>query len=158
MFTQNRASNFSAKADFLLRKDLIDTDPINYNIIEYTTPSSTLEAVVINRCGTTGVIPGDVITEEQSTVLKFIIDDELKVYFTLKEMQSNVAGLGMSEDILTVSIMNNYHKIIAKGVYKNMFIGNISELRYTTLENETTTYVDVTINFLGFKLEPLSKV
>ena len=151
----NRANGFSALAKFVLEDNSINIEQLEYNIIEYSTPSSTLNQVELNRNGTKGTIPGDVLEEEQSTLLRFIVDEELKVYFALKAIQKKSAGNGISKDILNLHIMNNNHKSIAVGKYLGVWIGNISPLRYTVVENETTVFLDVNLNFLKYEITPL---
>lgn len=154
MVNYNRANGFSALAKFVLDSNA-DIEQLEYNIIEYSTPSSTLGIVELNRGGNKGTVPGDTLEEEQSTVLRFIVDDELKVYFSLKDIQKNNVGKGYSKDILNLHIMNNNHKPIALGSYKGAWIGNISPLRYTVTENETTVFLDVNLNFLKYEITPL---
>ena len=153
MFTQNRANNFSGEGQFIFSDDSIDIHPLKYNIIEYTTPNSNLNAVELRRGSTVGAIPSDTVEQEQSTVLRFIVDEDLEVLFTLQEIQNNSAGKGQSKDIFNVHIKNNYNKAIAIGSFSGVFIGNISPLRYSTIENETTVYLDVTLNFLYYTIE-----
>lgn len=153
MFTQNRANGFSAKASFILQDTKVDIKPFEYNIIEYTTPTYSLNPVRINHRGTTGTIPGDTIEKEQSTILKFIVDENLEVYFRLLELMENAKNNGTIKDTLNINIMNNFHKIIANAIYSKAWVGGISPLRYTTTENETTIYVDVTLNYLDFDLK-----
>lgn len=155
MVNYNRANGFSALAKFVLNDNTVNIEQLEYNIIEYSTPSSTVGMVELNRNGTKGTIPGDTLEEEQSTVLRFIVDEELKVYFTLKDIQKKAVGNGFSKDILNLHIMNNNHKSIAIGSYKGAWIGNISPLRYTVIENETTVFLDVNLNFLKYEITPL---
>ena len=155
MVNYNRANGFSAVAKFVLNDNTINIEQLEYNIIEYSTPSSTVGMVELNRSGTKGTIPGDTLEEEQSTVLRFIVDEDLKVYFTLKEIQKKAVGNGFSKDILNLHIMNNNHKAIAIGSYKGAWIGNISPLRYSVTENETTVFLDVNLNFLKYEITPL---
>ena len=156
MFNQNRANNFSAVANFIYNDTSIEIEPLQYNIIEYTTPTSTLTPTIINYGSETGTLPGDRIEQEQSTILRFIVDEDLKVYFNLLAMQSDKVGKGQSKDILNIQVMNNMHEVIATGVYNNAWIGVISPLRYSTTDNETTVFVEVTLNYLRFNLEPIS--
>ena len=153
MYTQNRANNFSAIGSFILKKNDLDIAPINYNIIEYTTPTSSLMPVEINRNGQRGTIPGDTVEKEQSTMLRFILDENLEVYFNLLDIQKYNSQNGFSEDSLVLDIQNNYRSSIAKGTYYNCWIGTISPLRYSVQEQETTVYVEVTLNFLQFELD-----
>ena len=151
----NRANGFSALASFVLDSKDINTNQLQYSIIEYSTPESTLGSIALNRNSTQGSIPGDTVVDEQNTLLRFIVDEDLKVYFDLKSIQKNNASNGISKDILNISLMNNHHKVIAKGIYYGAWIGNISPLRYTVIENETTVFLDVNLNFLRYELQPL---
>jgi len=153
MYTQNRANNFSAIGEYILSNNDIDTTPLKYNIIEYTTPTSSLMPVDITRHGERGTIPGDTIDREQSTMLRFILDENLDVYFNLLAIQEQNANNGYSNDSLILDIQNNYRSSIAIGIYQNCWIGTISPIRYAIQEHETTVYVEVTLNFLQFKLD-----
>ena len=79
----NRANGFSALASFVLDSKDINTNQLQYSIIEYSTPESTLGSVALNRNSTQGSIPGDTVVDEQNTLLRFIVDEDLKVYFDL---------------------------------------------------------------------------
>ena len=153
MYTQNRANNFSATAEFLIQDNSIELTPMKYNIVEYTTPTSTLSPDEVQRQGQRGTLPGDTIDKEQSTILRFILDEDLEVYFNLLDIQEMNAGKGYSQDSLILNIQNNYRKNIALGTYTNAWIGTIYPLRYSVQEQETTVYVEVTLNFLTFNLE-----
>lgn len=154
MISNNRANSFSGVAHFVLNDDILDIDQINYNIIDYTTPNHSLGMIEIRNAGETGAIPGDIV-KEQSTPLRFILDEELKVLMSLYKLQKNNSESKV-KDMFIIQIMNNKHKFIAEGVYDKCFIGNISPIQYSTTTEETTIYVDVTLNYLTFNLKQIN--
>ncbi len=154
MSTLNRANSFSAYADFLMGDKKVDTDILKYYIIDYYIPGSTLSGNEISAGGKSGTIPGDTVVPDQSQVLRFIIDEDLKVYFALRDIQKK-NSLGFYNDLLNMQIMNNKTDVIANAVYQTVWIFNIGPIRYSTTENETTTYIDVTINYLDFDIQPV---
>lgn len=153
MFTQNRANNFSSYAEFLFEdQSLIEVEPLKYNLIEYSTPSYNLSPTQIQISGKVGTIPGDTIEKDQSQILRFILDEDLKVFFNLlKIMEYN--SVGHNKDILNINIQNNKHDTIALAKYSNVWISNISSITYSTTENETIIFIDVTMNFLDFNIK-----
>jgi len=151
MTTQNRANNFFGIGTFEF-KDKEVNNILNYALQDYTVPSVNLGGVTLTKDGIRGMIPGDTLEQEQSASLQFILDEDLKVLLSLRAIQKTNSENGFSDDIFVVHISDNKHNIIAKGVYKNVWISNISGIQYSTKNEETTVYVDVVINFLDFDL------
>ena len=146
--TQSRANGFSGIATFILKDSDINTDAITYNIIDYATPSCTMGAIEIRSAGEVANIPGDV-AYEQSTPLRFIVDENLKTWFSLYDIQANSAK-EESADIFSLKVTDNKHKVIAQFNYEGAFITNISPLNYSTINEETTIFIDVTLNYKRF--------
>lgn len=155
LINMNKGNNFSALANFILEDKEINFKQLEYSIIEYSTPAFTLNPVYLNRGESQGTVPGDRVIKEQSTVLRFVLDEKLEVFFALTALQQRNSKLGYSKDLLNLHILNNMRKSIAIGTYKNCWITNISPIRYTTNENETISFLDVNLNYLDFKIEPL---
>lgn len=153
MFTQNRANNFSAKAQFLMKESLIDVEPLEYNIQDFQIPSTTLNPVTLNKSSTSGNIPGDSIIQEQSVTLEFILDEELEVLFALQKIQVNNSLTGRSEDTFVANILNHKNKIIAIGSFQKAWIESIGNIQYSTKGEELTIFLPVTISYLNFNLE-----
>lgn len=151
----NKGNNFSATANFILEDIEINFKQLEYSIIEYSTPAYTLNPVFLNRQDMQGSVPGDRIIKEQATVLRFVLDEQLEVFFSLLHLQQRNLKLGYSRDLLNLHILNNMRKPIAIGTYKNAWITNISPIRYTTNENETIAFLDVNLNYLDFEINPL---
>ena len=153
MFTQNRANNFSAKAEFVVKDKTLDIKPLEYNIQDFTIPSTTLAPVTLSKSSTSGNIPGDKIEQEQSLTLEFILDEELEVLFTLQTIQNSNAGNTRSHDTLVTNILNHKNKVIAIGAFERVWIEKIGSIAYSTKGEEVTVYLPVTISYINFKLE-----
>ena len=145
----NRANGFSGLGTFLLENNT-NEDSLNYNIIDYSTPSSILGSIELRANGEISTTPGDIETE-QNVQLRFIVDEDLLVWFSLRELQLK-SSKEKSKDIFSLKVLNNKHKIIATFNYEGCFITNIGPLIYSTVNEETTIYIDVTLNYT--KLNP----
>lgn len=153
MFTQNRANNFSAKAQFIIKDAQIDIEPLEYNIQDFQIPSTTLNPIVLSKSSSNGNIPGDTINQEQSLTLEFILDEELDVLFALQKIQVNNSLTGRSDDIFVANILNHKNKIIAIGSFQRVWIESIGNIQYSTKGEELTVFLPVTISYLNFNLE-----
>lgn len=148
MFTQNRANNFSAKAQFILKDTSINIEPLEYNIQDFVLPSTTLNPVIISKLSSSGNIPGDTINQEQSLTLEFILDEELEVLFTLQEIQKMNAANGRSHDTFIANVLNHKTKVIATASFERVWIEQIGTIQYSTKGEELTVYLPVTISYL----------
>ena len=156
MFTQNRANNFSAKAEFVFKDKLLDIKPLEYNIQNFTIPATSIAPISIGKGNSTGNIPGDVLEQEQSLELEFILDEELEVLFTLQEIQNVNVGMGRSEDLFIANILNHKNKVIATGSFERVWIERIGSIAYSTKGEDTTVFLPVTISYLNFTLKKVS--
>lgn len=152
MFTQNRANNFSAKAEFVFDKD-INITPLEYNIQDISLPSINLNPIQLDYKGLNGNIPGDTLDATQELELQFILDEELEVLFTLMQIQDMNWKNGRSKDLLILNILNHKNKVIATASFKNVWLQVISGITYTTKGEDTTVILPVTISYLDYALE-----
>jgi len=144
----NRANGFSGIGKFLLSDKTISEDSLNFNIIDYTTPRLSLVSIDLMYRGENSAIPGD-LTIDTEVKLKFIVDENLDVYFTLYTLMLKYAQEKTS-DTFTLKLTDNKHKVIAQMNYYNCFISELSELSYSTTNDETTTYIDVSLSYSKF--------
>jgi len=149
MFTQNRANNFSGKAEFLFSKE-IDIEPLTYNIQDVQLPELVLSPATIHYRGANGNIPGDTLEPAQELEMNFILDEELEVLFTLMQIQNMNFENGTSDDTLVVNIFNQKTKVIATASFTNVWIQRIGGIQYTTKGEDTTVIIPVTISYLNY--------
>ena len=154
MFTQNKANNFSAKAEFIFED--VDTISLEYNIQDISLPSRTLSPTLIARAGNSAHIPGDSIDIEQSLELNFILDENLEVMFTLMEIQNKNFENGKSNDLLVVNIFDNKHKNIATASFTKVWIEQIGGIQYSTKGQDTIIFIPVVVSYLDYNLEKVN--
>lgn len=152
MFTQNKANNFSAKAEFIFN-NISDISPLTYNIQEVTLPSITLTPVNIARAGNSSHIPGDSIDIQQELDLNFILDENLEVLFTLMEIQTMNFNNGKSDDLFIINIFDNKNKNIATARFTKAWISEIGGITYSTKGEDTIIMLPVTLSYLNYNLE-----
>lgn len=149
----NRANGFSGIGTFVSSNE-DELDSINYNIIEYSTPSLSMGQIELRKDGMVGSVPGD-LNPETSVQLRFIVDEKLEVFFSLYERQIEQSK-NQKLDLFTIKVMDNKHKFFAQMNYYKSFITNISPLIYSTINEETVIFLDVTMSYLYFKPEKIS--
>jgi hypothetical protein len=154
MFTQNKANNFSAKAEFIFED--VDTISLEYNIQDISLPSRTLSPTLIARAGNSAHIPGDSIDIEQSLELNFILDENLEVMFTLMEIQNKNFENGKSNDLLVVNIFDNKHKNIVTASFTKAWIEQIGGIQYSTKGQDTIIFIPVVVSYLDYNLEKVN--
>lgn len=152
MFTQNRANNFSAKAEFIIKDKTIDIEPLEYNIQDFTIPSTTLNPVELSQLGQQGLIPGDRLVQEQSLTLNFILDENLEVLFSLQQIQEMSLANGKSDDIFIANILNHKNAVIAISSFEKVWIQEIGSIEYKVSGEETTVILPVTISYFNHKI------
>lgn len=152
MFNQNRANNFSGKAEFIFSKE-VDITPLEYNIQDVPLPDIILSPVTINHSGSNGNIPGDTLNPAQELELNFILDEDLEVLFTLMKIQEMNWKNSISDDLLVLNIFNHKNKVIASASFIKVWIQRIGGMVYTTKGEDTTVILPVTISYLDYKIK-----
>ncbi len=155
---QNRANNFTAKLTFLFDTSIErdNNEPIEYNIQDFTTPSRDLGEALVTRGGKQLGLHGDTIIEDKNVTLQFLLDEELKVLFNLRDIQSNNA-LGKTY-LVNLVILDNKSDGVATASYKKAYIKNISPILYSLKDNDTNIYIDVILGFSDFDIRPIVRV
>lgn len=153
--THSNSNNFSVLGKFILNEDQTEDNNIqlNYNLLDIPLPSRTIQPVRISRDGEVGSIPGDTIINDETVSVRFLLDEELKTYFGLYDLQLMYQEQGNSSDIFFVQKLDNKHNIIAQFTYNKCWVSSISSIKYETQGDETVMYLDVELGFLDFEAE-----